>query len=80
MLSPELYPLQSSLGFFLQLQQELQEFLNIYYQSDSNVRDPRHSMFCSGVNYRTDEMHLGLKSLTSGSEDVPVFVQGDYFG
>jgi hypothetical protein len=80
MLSPELYPVQRSLSLFLQLQQELHEFLNSYYGKGAERSDPSYSFFCSGQSYRTDEFHLGLRRTRKPLQEPAGFQQGGYFG
>jgi hypothetical protein len=80
MLSPELYPVQRSLNLFLQLQQELHEFLNDYYGNSPEKTEPAFSFYCSGQTYRTDEFHLGLRRTRKPLEKPSGFKQGEYFG
>lgn len=80
MLSPELYPVQRSLSLFLQLQQELHEFLSNYYSNMPERSAPAFSFYCSGQTYRTNEFHLGLNRSLKPLEEPVEFQQGGYFG
>lgn len=74
------YSLQETLSLYLQLQQELKEFIRNYYKESMPVTDERFSMYCSQANYRKREMNLGLRNVKSFADDEPIFLQGGYFG
>jgi len=81
MLTLEQFPFHGSSMNFLQLSAELEAFVERNEEYDF-ITDPpsRYSMFCSGVNYRKSELTLGLSSKSYERDEMPVFLQGGYFG
>lgn len=73
MLTPEVYPFQHSLALFIQLQKEIMEFVSLSNIASSSVSQRTYSMFCSGDNYKTSELHLGLRKSLYNDHSLPCF-------